>query len=296
MALGVLILSGIFLIASKNLPPEISPNSDWKTYISNDIGIEFQYPEGFFYQEPATLTLNCQTAAIPGKCPEIKNEIFTSQKEVSIGGKAYCAQVERDAAAGSAYDKSIFAIQNERGCFALDLVVRSTNCGVYGMPEDAEYQKCEKENAEKPGILEKILLSFKDTQKKTDFGFIRKIELKDGKYFAGFDNAVWLNGLEAENAAIRAGHCTEESRAECLPNGYFILNVDKTPVETEISKSVVIEMETLETGEPGDKKEIIPLEKLAELVNNATLPWNQLPYHLVIENNRIIKISEQYIP
>ncbi|MEK7137879.1 MAG: hypothetical protein AAB787_00065 [Patescibacteria group bacterium] len=160
---GILVLSGIFLIASKNPPPpEINELDGWQTYISNELGLEFQYPENFFYQTPATLTLDCQTAALPGNCPEVKNENFTSQNKASIGGKTYCVQIEADAAAGSRYDKSNFNIQNDQGCFALELVVRTTNCGVYGEPENPDYQNCEKENAAKPATFGKILDTFKN--------------------------------------------------------------------------------------------------------------------------------------
>ena len=294
---GIVIVFGIFLIASKNTAkPYPTPGGEIKTYISNEIGIEMQYPEGFFYQEPAILTLDCKTSPLPNNCPQVKNGNFTSQNKVLVGGKTYCAQIKTEGAAGSVYGKSNFNIQNDMGCFSLELVVRTTNCGVYGMPEDEEYQNCAKENATKPAIFEKILSTFKDTLAKTDFGFIRKIETKDGKYFADFDNGVLLTGVAAEDAAIRGGLCTEANRSECIPNNYFIENLDRTTVSLEIGKAIEIQLETFETGIPGDQKEIITLEKFAELINDPTLNWKQLPYHLVIENNQITKISEQYVP
>ena len=128
-----------------------------------------QYPENFFYQEPATLTLDCKTAALPANCPQVKNGNFTSQNKVLVGGKTYCAQIETDATAGSVYGKSNFNIQNDMGCFSLELVVRTANCGIYGLPENEKYQNCEKENAGKPAIFEKVLRSIKDTAAEKNF-------------------------------------------------------------------------------------------------------------------------------
>jgi len=296
---GIIILSIIFLIASKITQPSgpaLDPHAEWETYISNELGIGMKYPPGFFYQEPATLTLDCQSITLPGNCPEVRNENLITQNEAAIGGKNYCVRIESDAATGSRYDKSNFNLQNEKGCFSLKLVVRSTNCGVYGAPEDPEYQNCEKENASKPATFEKILGTFKDTTAKKDFGFIRKIEIEDGKYFADFDNGVWLTGSAAKNAAIRASFCSEADQGDCLPSGYFIENLDRSTVNLEIDETPYIQLETFETGIPGDKKEIVSLEKFASLINDPNLNWRQLPYHLVVDDGKIVQIREQYVP
>jgi len=142
----------------------------------------------------------------------------------------------------------------------------------------------------------------------TAFGFIRAIDLRSSKTPAlSFDDAVWLVGEEAERAAITAGRCSEtkpatseeydlEWRLDCTPNGYFIENTDATPHPLTVSPSVEIIMETYETGEPGDKAEHLNLAAFAGLINDQKLYWNQLPYHVTIENGVVIKIVEQYIP
>lgn len=131
----------------------------------------------------------------------------------------------------------------------------------------------------------------------TTLGFIREVTLTSmDTDTIRFDDAVWLTGEAAERAAIIAGLCTTEDTSDCTPNGYFIENANSTPVALKISPSVEIEMETYETGEPGDKIERVDLKTFAGLVNDPRLHWNKLPYHVTVENGVVTKIVEQYVP
>ncbi len=127
-----------------------------------------------------------------------------------------------------------------------------------------------------------------------EFGFIRKVEFKNNIYLISFDEAKWLIGEEAEKAAARTGIC--ETEIPCLPNGYFIENSTTSTREIELARKAKIYMETYETGMPGDKEEIISVEKFAELINDPTFHFKLLPYYLIFENNRLIRIMEQYVP
>lgn len=131
----------------------------------------------------------------------------------------------------------------------------------------------------------------------TTLGFIRGITLTAiGNDTMLFDDAVWLIDEAGERAAIAAGHCTTEDTSDCMPNGYFIENIDPTPTTLMVSPAAEITMETYETGEPGDKVERIDLETFATLMNDPKLHWNKLPYHVTVENGMVTKIVEQYIP
>ena len=126
-------------------------------------------------------------------------------------------------------------------------------------------------------------------------GFIRSIT-EGASFQVEFDDALWLTGREAEDAAIRLGVCTEGSRSECTPNGYLITNTNQETVAIFLAPEAQIEMVTYRTGEPDDGPESITPGEFASLINNSALPWNSVPYHVTLQNSRIIKIEEQYIP
>ncbi|MEK7649834.1 MAG: hypothetical protein AAB367_02665 [Patescibacteria group bacterium] len=127
-------------------------------------------------------------------------------------------------------------------------------------------------------------------------GFIREIRTQNGNLVLMFDDALWLTGREAEDAAIEAGHCSTETRGECTPNDYFIENKNTQTIALELPQATLIFMETYETGEPGDKKENITTNKLVDLINDPSLHWNKLPYWITTRGTRITTIEEQYIP
>lgn len=134
------------------------------------------------------------------------------------------------------------------------------------------------------------------TESTTLFGFIASIQKESGKTFVLFDNAEFLTGREAQEAAIRAGVCTEETRDECTPNDYFIENIDTRTQKIELSEDVSISMETYVSGIPGDAKEPISLVTFTEIINDPSLHWNKLPYWITLQNSKITQIKEQYIP
>jgi len=124
------------------------------------------------------------------------------------------------------------------------------------------------------------------------FGFIRSLNSDE----VNFDGARWLNGKEGEDAAIRAGVCTEETRTECLPNNFFIDNSSKDTRKIQLDSSLEIRMATWRMEELGVTETPITLGEFREAINNSELHWSQLPYRISISNGRIVKISEVYLP
>lgn len=128
------------------------------------------------------------------------------------------------------------------------------------------------------------------------FGFIRSVEEGPGGTAILFDDATWLSGREGEDAAIEAGLCTEETRNECLPNDFFILNEDMETLRVPVAEDAEVVMETYRTGEPGDAGEELSIEDFTVLINNEELHWSELPYHVTVEDGDVVRIEEQYVP
>jgi len=126
-------------------------------------------------------------------------------------------------------------------------------------------------------------------------GFIHTIQIADDMEVA-FDDAVWLTGKEGQDAAIMAGHCTEKTREECLPNDYFIGNEKKNDEYIKLDKNVLIFMKTWEAGDQGILDKEISLNDFAKLINDDSLHWNKLPYNIYIREGKVKRIEEVYIP
>lgn len=128
----------------------------------------------------------------------------------------------------------------------------------------------------------------------THFGFIHGVDVEKGEI--QFDNAVWLSGVEGENAAIKAGHCTEETRFYCLPNDYFISNSLEKDEALSVDSSVVLFMKTWEVGNLGILDKEIGFPDFAKLVSDKSAQWDKVPYNVTIENGKVVHIEEVYVP
>lgn len=112
-----------------------------------------------------------------------------------------------------------------------------------------------------------------------------------------FDDAVWLTGVAAQDAAIEAGHCTEANRSECTPNDYFIKNEKVRDEILSLGQNALFFMQTWKMEETGEVTEReIGLNDFAKLINDLALHWRALPYNITIQNGEIIRVEEVYIP
>lgn len=128
----------------------------------------------------------------------------------------------------------------------------------------------------------------------THFGFIHGVDVEKGEI--QFDNAVWLSGVEGEEAAIKAGHCTKETRFDCLPNDYFISNSLERDEVLSVDPSVVLFMKTWEVGNLGILDREIGFSDFAKLISDKSAQWDMVPYNVTIENGKVIHIEEVYVP
>jgi hypothetical protein len=126
-------------------------------------------------------------------------------------------------------------------------------------------------------------------------GFIRAFI--DNNVALSFDDAQWLTGKEAEDAAIEAGHCTEETRAECLPNPFFIKNASSKEERVPVDESVEVTLQTWKMEETGQiTAREVDFAEFAALINDSSLHWRSLPYRLTIANGVVTRIEEIYLP
>ena len=126
-------------------------------------------------------------------------------------------------------------------------------------------------------------------------GFIRAFT--DNNTAIDFDDAVWLTGKTAEDAAIAARLCTEGTREECLPNDYYIQNVSTKTVRVPVDPTARIIMQTWQaesTGQVGPRE--VSITSLAATLNTPGLHWRELPFQITTEGNEVIRIEEVYIP
>jgi hypothetical protein len=127
-----------------------------------------------------------------------------------------------------------------------------------------------------------------------DFGFIRS--LATSTTAIAFDDARWLTDAVGEEAAIAAGICTEETRAECLPNDFYILDKIKKTENLPLAPNVIVYMLTWHSETQGVKRETIPLRTFTTLINDPLQHWNQVPYNVTVQDGQVIMIEEVYVP
>lgn len=129
----------------------------------------------------------------------------------------------------------------------------------------------------------------------TYIGFIHDVDLSGSRL--AFDDADWLTGTEGEDAAIRAGVCTEETRRECLPNDYFIENKLASDRSMPVDNDVVVILETFSMEKTGQiAPDEMSIGAFAALIQSPTLHWKALPYRLTVSNHVVTRIEEIYIP
>lgn len=127
------------------------------------------------------------------------------------------------------------------------------------------------------------------------FGFIRAVE-GSGPYAIAFDEARWLTGEAAENAAIASGRCSEETRSECLPNGFFILNESDNTESYAIADDAIIAMMTLNMETENVHETQVSQQQFSDLINDEAQHWHELPYQMLVKDGVVTIIEEVYIP
>ncbi|QYR19113.1 hypothetical protein KZ483_14130 [Paenibacillus sp. sptzw28] len=129
--------------------------------------------------------------------------------------------------------------------------------------------------------------------------FIDRIYTKNGHTYITADYIQWFEG-EAANRMFRERE--KDADMNEAPDGYYIINDSKKLRTFEVDHNAVVLMQIYDrTGKAADDdivwNERIDVAKFRSLFKKDGI-WDMsdYPYHLTIENNRIVKIVQQYIP
>lgn len=129
-------------------------------------------------------------------------------------------------------------------------------------------------------------------------GYLKKVYSKGGKDYINIDYAQWLSGDTAEQAMREDGQCSKKGECVVL-NDYYIRNQNPLIRIFEVIPNVEIRAHDFEADyASGDWTESMTFSRFSQYFNrNANNGyWNSAPFHVEIGNNKVIKITEQYIP
>ncbi|KIL34708.1 hypothetical protein SD71_16675 [Cohnella kolymensis] len=129
--------------------------------------------------------------------------------------------------------------------------------------------------------------------------YIDRIFTADGKTYIAADFIEWYEGEEADRVFREREQDPEMTEA---PDGYYIVN-DVSELQTfELSPDAEVFMQLYNRNGNIDEadpvwNEKIDVTKFVSLFGpNEEMNMKDFPYHLVIENNKIVKITQQFIP
>ncbi|HUT21981.1 MAG TPA: hypothetical protein VMX18_01075 [Candidatus Bipolaricaulota bacterium] len=164
-------------------PEAVDLTADWTAF--DDNGVEFKYPDEFFYQDPKVVSIAAKDQDFPNKCPNIDQAVekatgYAIEKsmapgvptsyywdnalgeKITIAKKPFCVYRHIEGAAGSTYVDYYYATENVGQFLIANFSVKYPNCGVYGTEGDKDYDACVYENeTDKPETLKEILATFK---------------------------------------------------------------------------------------------------------------------------------------
>ncbi|MEC0238554.1 hypothetical protein P4H66_01535 [Paenibacillus dokdonensis] len=130
---------------------------------------------------------------------------------------------------------------------------------------------------------------------------ISTIQQDNGHLSIQADPIDWYEGAAADQKfAERDKDAAEELGG--APDGYYIVNDDKTLQTYEIAPDATVLMQLYDHDGTYEGMEIkwneaVSLDKYLAIMNNDKLmDMRSFPYHLTIQDGKVVKIVQQYIP
>ncbi|MEF2966820.1 hypothetical protein V3851_13340 [Paenibacillus sp. M1] len=113
------------------------------------------------------------------------------------------------------------------------------------------------------------------------------------------DPIRWYTGKEADDVFAKY---EPDAGIDGPPDGYYIVNEDERLEHYPVAKDAEVRMQIYDhTGNIADLdivwNEKVSLQQFGELLRHKeVLDLTLFPYHLTVENGRITKIVQQYVP
>ncbi|RKP58008.1 hypothetical protein D7Z26_00400 [Cohnella endophytica] len=129
--------------------------------------------------------------------------------------------------------------------------------------------------------------------------YIDRIVQENGNYYIDANYIEWYEGEEANKVFLER---EPDSGLDAAPDGYYIVNDDAQIRRLEISPNAKVYMQIYNrTGNVEEAttewNEQISIEKFVSLfADDAEMNMKDYPYHLQVEGDKIVKITQQYIP
>jgi hypothetical protein len=159
---AIINIDGEYLIDSIGLGDFIVAieTADWMIFSDEEKTIEYKYPEDFFLQEPEISIARMANGSSLDGCYTRNFGGFTVKK-VKIGDVSYCLTESNEKSEGSTYiDSSYTNVEGER-IITLHFIARYDDCVSLGAKTEVGYINCERSNMSGPGIVEKVVETFR---------------------------------------------------------------------------------------------------------------------------------------
>ncbi|MFC5472277.1 hypothetical protein ACFPPD_26690 [Cohnella suwonensis] len=133
----------------------------------------------------------------------------------------------------------------------------------------------------------------------TQVAYVDRIYEENGTLYIDADYVSWYEGEEANKVFMER---EPDSGLTEVPDGYYIVNDDNAIAKLPVSPNAEVTMQIYNrTGNVEEAtvnwNEKIDLNKFVSLfADDAEMNMKDYPYHLEIENGKITKITQQFIP
>jgi hypothetical protein len=128
------------------------------------------------------------------------------------------------------------------------------------------------------------------------FGFIRSVDTSTDPARLEFDEAEWLMGEAAQQAAVQDGQLEP---GQPVANDYYVRNLDKGTRVLEVAPDAAvtaIRCQLCRDGKPGKLTDFLASFSKKGQTYNDEYRGAESQYWLTIEDGRVLAIDEQYRP
>ncbi|PAD32657.1 hypothetical protein [Paenibacillus sp. 7523-1] len=129
--------------------------------------------------------------------------------------------------------------------------------------------------------------------------YVDELQQENGKLYLIVDRIGWYQGEEADKVFEQRN---PDSGIDGAPDGYYIINDSKEQDKIEVSSNAEVLMQLYDRdgtvkGTDIQWNESIALSKFESLYDNKNIvDLSVFPYHLTVQDGKVTKMVQQYIP